>query len=177
MQTKLLQIDFLYLDLNTCERCKTTDEALAEALSALSGALHLLGYTINVRKINMETKALAEKHRFLSSPTIRVNGRDICAEVKESDCADCGDLCGSSVNCRVFLYEGREYDQPSATMIADGILRALYGKVLPEAKAYILPDNLNLFFSSRESDAFDQSGKQPAGNAACCCASPGGKCC
>ncbi|MCL1917028.1 MAG: DUF2703 domain-containing protein [Peptococcaceae bacterium] len=34
--TKKLNIDFLYLDLNTCERCMATDETLQKALGVLS---------------------------------------------------------------------------------------------------------------------------------------------
>ena len=36
---KQLAIDFLYLDLNTCERCMATDETLKQAIEVLSSVL------------------------------------------------------------------------------------------------------------------------------------------
>lgn len=176
MQTKQLNIDFLYLDLDTCERCKATDGALNEALAAMAGVLDMLGFTVAVNKVNITTKALAEQYRFLSSPTLRVNGTDICSEVKESECADCGDLCGSSVDCRVFVYEGKEYEQPPAAMIADGILRILFGRVAVDNRPYALPDNLNTFFSGKVADKYSQFDTQPDSDG-CCCSPADGKCC
>lgn len=40
-----IAIDFLYLDLNTCERCKATDTSLHDALAILSGVFYALGYS------------------------------------------------------------------------------------------------------------------------------------
>ena len=143
---KKLDIDFLYLDLTTCERCQSTDSSLKEALSVLSGVFDILGYDIDVNEVNITSRELAEQYRFVSSPTIRVNGIDINTDVKESDCADCGSLCGDSVDCRVFTYEGKDYEQPPAAMIVDGILRALYGNMVKDETPYTLPDNLEKFF-------------------------------
>jgi len=96
---------------------------------------------------------LAVQYRFVSSPTIRVNGMDICTELKESDCKDCGDICGDSVDCRVFVYEGNEYEQPPAAAIIDGILHALYGAPAQmEQKSYDLPENLINYFNSLQGD-------------------------
>lgn len=47
---KLLKIDFLYLDLDTCGRCKATDDSLNEALAELSGVLDTLGYQVVVNR-------------------------------------------------------------------------------------------------------------------------------
>jgi hypothetical protein len=126
-----------------------TDETLKKAIDGLSGVFDMLGYQVNVNSVNITSKELAEEYRFVSSPTIRVNGVDICGEVKESNCKDCGDLCGDSVNCRVFVYEGREYEQPPAAMITDGILKMIYGQQPYEDKSYTLPDNLERFFAGK----------------------------
>jgi Protein of unknown function (DUF2703). len=147
---KKIVIDFMYLDLRTCERCIATDDNLDCALSLLSEALMKLGYTVERNKIEMETRELAEKYHFKSSPTIRVNGIDICGEIKECWCKDCGDLCDDDVDCRVFLYEGKEFDQPPVPMIIDGILKVLYGNLSPVVEEeYRLPDNLDRFFKSK----------------------------
>jgi len=154
---KDLNIDFLYLDLNTCERCMATDETLKEAIEVLSGVFDILGYQVKLNSVNISSEGLAEEYRFLSSPTIRVNGADICAEVQESDCADCGALCGDSVDCRVFVYEGVGYEQPPVAMIVDGILKAIYGQK-PEEKPYVMPENLKKFFAGLNSNCGCDSG-------------------
>ncbi len=150
---KPLTVDFLYLDLNTCSRCIATDTTVDEAVNELAGVFDSLGYEVTVNKVNITSRELAELYRFVSSPTIRVNGIDICSEVKESLCTDCGDICGCDTTCRVFVFDGKEYDQPPKAMVMDGILKALYA---PEAKReesrYTLPENLEKFFSGVESN-------------------------
>ena len=145
-----VSVEFSYLDLNTCERCVATGDTLDEALAALAPAFDVLGVVVTVNKVNITTRELAEQYRFVSSPTIRVNGVDICTELKESHCGDCSDLSGCSTVCRVFVYQGREYEQPPAGMIADGILRVLYGQqTAQEQPAYVLPENLVNYFNGR----------------------------
>jgi hypothetical protein len=48
-------------------------------------------------------------------------------EAKESLCESCGDLCGDEVDCRVWIYNGKEYNVPPKAMIIDAILREIYG--------------------------------------------------
>ncbi len=148
---KTLTIDFLYLDLNTCDRCMATDGTLHEALAELSGVLDALGYTVKVNKVNIITRELAEQYRFLSSPTIRVNGLDICGNVKENNCCSCGKICGDDVDCRTFTYEEETYEQPPKAMLMDGILRAIYGQLPQDENSYTMPDNLKRFFTGIDS--------------------------
>ena len=156
---KQLTIDFLYLDLNTCERCMATDETLKQALDVLSGVFDTLGFEVKANSVNITSRELAEEYRFISSPTIRVNGVDICSELAESNCTDCGDLCGDTVDCRVFVYEGKNYEQPPVSMIVDGILKAIYGGQAQSEEIYTLPDNLERFFA----------GKSGCCDSGCCC--------
>jgi len=180
-QIKEVAIDFLYLDLNTCERCIATGDTLDEALNALAPAFQAMSYTVHVNKVNITTKELAEQYLFISSPTIRVNGMDICTELKESNCKDCGDLCGDSVDCRVFVYEGSEYEQPPAAMLIDGILKVIYGQPSRANEDYTLPDNLERFFAGKkEAIAAWMKGAASASSApagGCCGDGSGGKCC
>jgi len=148
--SKDLSIDFLYLDLNVCERCIATGDTLDEALVALKDVFQVLNYDVKVNKINVTTEELAVQHKFISSPTIRVNGIDICNELVESECENCGDLAGCSVDCREFVYEGKEYTQPPTAAIVDGILNVLYGNVKKAETAYTLPENLKKYFIGRE---------------------------
>ena len=146
---KEVVIDFLYLDLTVCEWCQGAESSLDEALFEVAKVLEATGTEVKVNKININTKQLAEEYKFLSSPTIRVNGHDIQMEVKESLCESCGDLCGDVVDCRVWIYEGQEYTVPPAAMVIEGILKVVYGASLnvevPEQK-YIMPDNLKHFY-------------------------------
>ncbi|WP_313884891.1 DUF2703 domain-containing protein [Desulfofundulus sp. TPOSR] len=73
--------------------------------------------------------------------------------MKESLCESCGDLCGEDVNCRVWVYQGKEYTTPPKGMIIDAILREVYGgpagAVHGPSKMETLPDNLKRFFAAR----------------------------
>jgi len=146
---KRIAVDFLYLDLNTCSRCKATDTAVKEAAAECSGVLRTLGYAVTVNSVNITSAEMAEEYRFRSSPTIRVNGRDICPAVEENNCADCGDICGSDTDCRMFVWKGKKYNQPPKAMVTDAILRAVYRpRRAPEQEEYRLPENLKKFFKA-----------------------------
>lgn len=147
---KKVHIEFLYLDLNECERCQITDSNLNAAVSMVAPVLAAAGYETVVDKINIVSAELAVQHKFVSSPTIRVNGRDMAMEVTETLCGDCGDLCGSETTCRSWIYEGAEYDEPPAGMIISAILRSVFGggSAAPAAaEPYSLPKNLADFFA------------------------------
>ena len=153
-QQRKVEIDFLYLDLSVCTRCQGADTSLDEAISEVSQILKATNVNVVVNKINVTNEKQAESLQFESSPTIRVNGRDIQLEIRESLCESCGDLCGDEVDCRVWVYHGQEYTSPPKAMIIEAILREVYGS--PEKqelnkKTYRLPDNLKKFFASMHS--------------------------
>ncbi|MHB1392568.1 MAG: DUF2703 domain-containing protein [Clostridia bacterium] len=143
-------IDFLYLDLNVCEWCRGTDKSLEEALNDISSVLKASGNEVVVNEINVTREELALKHKFISSPTIRVNDKDIQMEVRESLCDSCGDLCGDSVDCRVWVYNGEEYTIPPKALIIEGILKSVYGgeTMRNEEIEYALPENLKKFYAA-----------------------------
>jgi hypothetical protein len=147
-EKKKITIDFLYLDLSVCERCQGTESSLDQALEEVSGVLKSAGFDVVVNKINVISEELALRTHFVSSPTIRVNGRDIASELKESCCEECGDLCGDSVECRVWVYEGKEYTEPPKAMIVNAILKEVYGGNQEDSTEgeYVLPENLKTFF-------------------------------
>lgn len=148
-EKKKLIIDFLYLDLSVCERCQGAETNLDKAINQVSAVLSAAGFDILVNKINIDTKELAIKYKFLSSPTIRINENDIELDVKESTCKECGDLCGDNVDCRVWVYKGFEYTEPPETMIVNAILKSIYTEQKIDdsnKKEYTLPKNLQIFF-------------------------------
>ena len=148
---KPIGIDFLYLDTTVCGRCQGTEKALDEAVASVAGVLNAAGYEVNVNKVNITTRELAVQYQFISSPTIRANGNDIAMELRESVCEDCGDLCGDTVDCRVWVYNGAEYTAPPKELIVDAILREVYNpnRAEVECKPYQLPENLETYFVSK----------------------------
>jgi hypothetical protein len=153
-EKRRLYIEFLYLDLSVCVPCRGTQSSLEEAVSEVSRVLEATGIKVDVRKFHVQTEEQALELGFVSSPTIRINGRDIHLEVKESLCESCGDLCGDDVECRVWVYRGKEYSVPPKGLIIEAILREVYrepdeGSVTltrPEE----LPENLKRFFSAKQ---------------------------
>jgi hypothetical protein len=191
-----LQIDFLFLDLTTCTRCLGTDRSLESALEAVSNVIAAAGIEVEVNKNHVTSAEQARELRFESSPTIRLNGRDIALELRESQCGSeaCACGCGEQVNCRVWVHEGREYTEPPVELVVDAILREVYAGVAVEremeAKMYELPENLARFFARTASagppfaaedmaccsPAERDSCCEPEDKAECCGASAGGDC-
>jgi hypothetical protein len=182
MTINRLQIDFLYLDLETCTRCRGTDRNLESALEAASKSLSAAGPAVEGNKVHVTSVEQARELRFESSPTIRVNGRDVALELRESSCGEeaCTDGCGEGIACRVWLHEGREHTEPPVEMILEAIER--------EA-AFELPPNLERFFAGKEAAAAhdEPAGEccppaeaatccEPSEKTECCGASPAGSC-
>ena len=165
MKEKQVVIEYLYLDLHVCDRCVGTDKVLDEVVEQLKPVLELADYSVEYKKKEMTTEKDAIQYQFLSSPTIRVNGKDICDRVIENDCQCCGDISGTSVDCRVFEYEGKQYEVPPKAMLAEAILKAVFSpKADCDCKEYELPDNLKQFYK----------GKMQKSGCCCCC---DGNCC
>lgn len=150
---KEIVVEYLYLDLQTCDRCIGTDNVLDEVMLTLTPALKLAGYEIEYRKIEMKTAKLAVQYKFLSSPTIRVNGQDICQSVAENSCGCCSQISGTDVDCRVFEYKGESYEVPPKEMLAGSILRAVFGQseLSRPGDRYELPENLKAFYEGKKS--------------------------
>jgi hypothetical protein len=107
---------------------------------------------VEYRKILIDSEEKARKYEFLSSPTIKVNGRDICGPIEENDCGCCGDISGTAVDCRLFVYKGTSYEIPPADILSASILETVFG---PEQETncnceYEVPDNLKNFFNGKE---------------------------
>ena len=149
VEKRQILIDFLYLDLEVCDWCKGTDDSLNGALAEVSAVLSATGVEVVVNRIHVDSEEKAVRLRFASSPTIRVNGCDIQLEGKESKCDSCGDLCGGDVDCRIWLYQGKEYTSPPKAMIIDAILREVYAPGKADATSrdkFEAPENLKKFY-------------------------------
>ena len=157
---KHVKIEYLYLDVKTCERCIGTDAILDEVVAVLKPVLLMAGYQITYEKVEMATVKDAVKYEFLSSPTIRVNGEDICTSVKENACGCCSDISGTDVACRVFTYEGSDYEVAPKAMLIEEILRRVFSgpAASHQQEPYVLPQNLKDFYRGKMTR-----------NVKCCC--------
>jgi hypothetical protein len=149
---KKVIVEYLYLDLETCKRCVGTDEVLEEVLKTLTPTLELAGYIIKYIKVEMMTAEIAIQYGFLSSPTIRVNGQDICQTVAETSCGCCSEISNTDVDCRVFEYNGETYEVPPKEMLAEAVLQSVFGHTESDCSycSYELPDNLKDFFEGKQ---------------------------
>jgi hypothetical protein len=179
-----LQIDFLYLDLEVCTRCRGTDASLEAALSTVDGVLEAAGVDVRVTKTLVDSEQKALSLGLVTSPTIRVDGKDIALEFRESRCESEACACGSGdgadkIQCRVWVYEGQEYTEAPAPMIVNAILSSVYGPAsVPAtvASSRELPENLRHFFRAEKEGAVSQCCDQreresccdPAEKEACC---------
>jgi hypothetical protein len=150
-------IDFLYLDLTDCPRCRGTDKNLRVALKMLEPVLTAMGIKAQVRKTQVKSEPQARTLGFVSSPTLRVNGRDIAARIRESLCESCSAACqcGSAINCRVWDYRGQQDTKAPVGLIVESILReALRAGTVPAPKARkarTVAANLKRYFAGQTS--------------------------
>ncbi len=161
---KKVVVEYLYLDLKVCDRCIGTDSVLEDVLAIIIPVLQLAGYEVAFNKVKIDTIEMANKYRFVSSPTILVNGQDICKTVEENNCDCCGKISNSKVDCRIFRHNDKVYEIPPKEMLAENILKIVLGsqKTTCSCDQYILPKNLENFFA----------GKNEKNNCSC-----GGNCC
>ena len=178
-----LVIDFMYLDLETCDRCRGTDASLEDALADVGRVLDAAGVEVTVHKMLIDSAAQARALGFVSSPTIRVNGQDIALELRESSCAECGEACGcdGQIDCRVWVWQGREYIVAPAPMIVDAMLREVYAdrhRPAEAASAVAVPENVLRFLAGKEQQAAaSKSCCSSAKQDTCCDASEKASCC
>jgi len=181
---RVVELEFLYLDLDTCTRCVGTNENLETAVQSVADVLAFTKTELSVSKILIENEEQAQAHHFVTSPTIRVNGRDIALEFRESQCDSCTDLCGcdEGTNCREWVYEGAVYTAAPVGMIVEAILGEIFASA-PMATAVsptnTVPDNLKNFFAAKAvpetavvssccSETEQQTCCEPAAKADCC---------
>lgn len=161
-----LDIELLYVDLSVCTRCQGAEASLEEAISEVGRVLEATGVEVSVRKIHVRSEEEARELGFFSSPTIRLNGRDIQWDVRESRCDCCSQLADEDVDCRVWVYCGEEYTVPPKPMIVEAILREVYGggggPPEPPVRTKDVPDNLKHFWAaSRKRTTGEESAPPP----------------
>jgi hypothetical protein len=163
---RIIDVELLALDLRTCTRCVETLENIETAIKTVQQVLEVTAIDVRLQKILIESDQQAREHQFVTSPTVRINRRDIAFEKLNSTCEACSDLCGCAerTTCRVWRYRGQEFTQAPVGLIVEALLREIVGsdtQVAAESPVYEgVPENLRRFFTSK-------SGQGPAGLNAC----------
>ncbi len=160
-----LNIELLVIDLESCARCVPTGEQMRNAIQLVAPAAEALGIGLTYRETVVQTAEEARARALLSSPTIRINGRDIAQDIRESECESCGDLTDNdvSVDCREWHYRGQVYSAAPLPFLVEALMDAMLRidempPVAPEPLAE-LPENLQRYFAN----------KRPAAGSGCCC--------
>ncbi|UCH23521.1 MAG: C-GCAxxG-C-C family protein [Deltaproteobacteria bacterium] len=171
-----IKIDYLYIDLSTCNRCLDTDTALYEAIRDTSQILKAGDIELVQEKILIDTEEQCAGLGFFTSPTIRINGRDIQPDFQESVCeSDCGVVDPGGVLCREWKYKGKIYNTAPKQMIVDAILKEVYGgeqEPLPSDYYRMpvekVPDNLKHWFAAkRQKTSQGQAAADTCGPSCC----------
>lgn len=150
-----LSVELISLDLQSCDRCLGTAEALRKAMPEVERILGRLGVRLSYREVVVGSEEEARRLGLLSSPTIRVNGKDLQAEVLESYCPSCSDICGSPVDCRVFRFDGKLYEVPPPEVLARAVIETALGPSTGGEGPRKLPENLRKFFEGRREKAWE----------------------
>lgn len=151
---KILNVDLLVIDLTSCERCVPTGDQLKKAIGLLTPVAEALGIELKHHEIVVQTPQEAREYALLSSPTIRLNGRDIEQDIRESLCESCGDLTDNNtmVGCREWHYRGKVYFAAPLPLLVEAIMSAMLDidrpPVVP-APLSELPENLQRYFRNR----------------------------
>jgi hypothetical protein len=155
-QKKIMQIDLIVIDLATCARCVPTGDQLREAVRLLTPVGETLGIELRYNEVIVQTPEEARKAALLTSPTIRINGRDIAQDIRESRCESCGDLTenNTDVDCREWHYRGNVYSAAPVAMLVESIMQAMLkiDEIPPLATLPVLdlPENLKRYFANKK---------------------------
>ena len=127
-----LDIEFLFLDLSSCDRCRQTERQLTQALQELRPVLETEGISPVLHHIHIQNEGQAAAAKFLISPTIRLNGYDLQPDWKATVCEQCEGLCGAGkeVRCREWWYRGSWYSSPPKGLLFKAILEKVYDRNL-----------------------------------------------
>lgn len=169
-----LTVDLYYIDIDTCDRCQGASGRIDDAVAEVAGLLDGLGVGITVRKTLVETEEQAQRLRLVSSPSIRIDGRDIQPDVEEDLCGACSALPNqSSVDCRVWSYRGEQHKSPPKGLIVEALLRAAVNPPATgpvDAEPYAMPGNLAAFFRKKAgTTAVRQPAAASCGDGGCGC--------
>lgn len=162
---KVVYVDYLYLDQSICDRCQGTDKRVEKAVAMLAPIMEMAGYSLVMSRIEIANEQLAVEHKFASSPTVRVNGVDICPEIIENPCECCRDISDYDVYCRQFDFNGKLYEVPPTAYVVKRMCEIVFCNEQPSDEPYVMPENIKGFL---EGKAAKQDEKKSSGGSCCC---------
>jgi hypothetical protein len=142
---KQVVIEFLYLDQETCDPHRASEQNVLEALKEISSLLSSTGFEISLRKIQIDTLEQAVALGFQNSPTIRVNGREVELSYSRKECPSCGENGLGETSCRLWNFQGTGYQYLPKALLVGAILREIFEQDgSPERKT--APTTMKNFF-------------------------------
>jgi len=149
---KVILIEFIFLNLDTCKRTIETKINLFKAIDILKGPLEVAGYSFEIQGINIKSEADAKEFEFETSPTILVDFQDILGGIRENKCDDCSLLKKREIRCRAYAYNNLIYNVPPVGMLVEGILKGAFsGQKVIDNDNYKIPQNILNFLSGNSS--------------------------
>lgn len=145
---RIVSVELLAIDLCSCARCVPASDTARRAVELLDPVARELRIDLRYAEHVIADAAEARSVGLVSSPTIRLNGRDIAGELRESECASCG-----GIDCRDWSYRGESYPEPPLPFLLETIMQAMlepdsWPVTAPEPLSE-LPENLQRFFAAK----------------------------
>ncbi len=119
-----MKTQILYL--MDCPWCVKTKKLVMDSLDEL-------GVKSEVEEILIDTDQKAKRYKFVGSPTIRINGKDIQEEVSKGRCLPCEEMAEKTkgttkfvkqeckCGCRTYFYRGKQYPYSPKGLIKEAI--------------------------------------------------------
>ena len=117
-ETKIVRVDYLYLDPSLLDKDERIAPILKTAVEKMRPMLKTAGYDIEFSEIVIKNPEDAEKNRLFLSPTVKINGNDICPPLSVD-----GKQRGEDGVSRIFDYNEGSYDVPPEQMFVEAILQ------------------------------------------------------
>ena len=135
LPARTVDVEFLVLDRETCQRCRTSGAALEDALAFLEEGFAAMDVAVSVQKIHVQTATQARRLGLEVSPTIRIDGQDIQPDFIASPCESAGEEClvpdGSNgptpIDCREWRYRGDTHVTAPPGLLVEALVRAAVG--------------------------------------------------
>ena len=191
---RTVTVELLALDLGECARCTGTLASIESALAIAGPVLDATNTRVVFESRVISSVAQARRARFVTSPTIRVNGADIAPEVVETECGDCSTLCGceDGTLCREWQFDGERFDEAPIGLVLRALMRAAVAEPQSVSPSHgqvsehqsDVPENLLNFFAGVAAAASKEAAKSEGGGccgpreqASCCEPSEKASCC
>lgn len=170
-ENNVVCVEFLYIDNDECDPCTKAETIVEEVVFDINKLLEETGVVIKLIKTYVDSVEHAQEVGLISSPTVRIDGKDLQMDIQEKYCETCSDISGEEINCRIWTYKEREYSILPKGMLIENILKHIYGtdqSTYPTAtERKEVPENIKLFFEGKENKKLEKN-KCGCSSSSCC---------